>query len=274
MSTALATRAPDSEPRTVELPRGPLSYSDVGAGPVLVALHGVPGSRRDFRRLEASLAGRARLVRVDLPCFGATPLRTGPGVTEADAAGVVGEVLEALGLEKVVLVGHSRGAAVAAEVAASARSGNRVVGLALLSPLGLRPHRSMRWMKPGFLVRCFSQPLLDPLFSRVTRVGLRLGGMRVDDLDTVRHAVRSIAAISFPDYERNLKNVRVPALVAWADDDSHVQSKLSHALAAAAPAGPRLRHADGGHVVHHRHAAAIADSLVEFAGPLFADRPV
>ena len=58
---------------TLQLPGGPVGYTDVGDGPVVVALHGAPGSVRDWRWLGPLLEPRIRLVRVDMPGYGDTP---------------------------------------------------------------------------------------------------------------------------------------------------------------------------------------------------------
>jgi len=62
----------DPEPRRAELPHGVVTYTDEGPAeaPVLIAVHGIPGSGRDFRYLAPQLLPARRVVRVDLPGFG------------------------------------------------------------------------------------------------------------------------------------------------------------------------------------------------------------
>jgi pimeloyl-ACP methyl ester carboxylesterase len=47
-----------------------LAYDRVGSGPPVVALHGWPGSRRDYREVAARLGGEVDLVVPDLRGFG------------------------------------------------------------------------------------------------------------------------------------------------------------------------------------------------------------
>ncbi|MDF1503931.1 alpha/beta hydrolase [Roseisolibacter sp. H3M3-2] len=81
-------------------------------------------------------------------------------------------VLDALGLARVVLVGHSMGGGVV--VRAALQAPERIVGLVLLAPVGfgaIPRTRLLRWLTPGLL-----DPLLPRLATRaVIGLGLRTG---------------------------------------------------------------------------------------------------
>jgi pimeloyl-ACP methyl ester carboxylesterase len=96
-----------------------LAYDRAGSGPPVVALHGWPGSRRDYREVVARLAGDVDLVVPDLRGFGASDRHDGaPEAYSAagQAASVLG-LIEELGLERPVLVGYDVGSRVAQTVA-------------------------------------------------------------------------------------------------------------------------------------------------------------
>src|SRR5688572_26003759 len=97
------------------LPSATFTYADEGEGPVLLAVHGLPGSHRDFRWLASALAGRVRLVRVDMPGFGATTMREPPSKWPELAALVVAFAHEVIGGPYAVL-GHSFGGPLATEI--------------------------------------------------------------------------------------------------------------------------------------------------------------
>ena len=103
-----------SDPRQmgVQTPSGPVVYTDEGSGPVVVALHGVPGGTRDWRWLAAALDGRVRLIRIGLPGMGETPLETEPGTSFDARARVVLQVLDALEIGRATWIGHSMGAGI------------------------------------------------------------------------------------------------------------------------------------------------------------------
>lgn len=117
----------DASPRVLQLAGGPASVVDEGprGASALLLVHGAPGSARDFRWLTPALHG-LRVVRVELPGFGGTPLSTQPSVAVTDRARFVLEVADALGLSTAALLGHSLGGVVA--VAAASLAPERVRG--------------------------------------------------------------------------------------------------------------------------------------------------
>ncbi|MGZ6671892.1 MAG: alpha/beta fold hydrolase [Solirubrobacteraceae bacterium] len=95
-----------------------LAYDRAGSGPPVVALHGWPGSRRDYREVAARLAGEVDLVVPDLRGFGASGHDAAPDAYAAggQAASVLG-LIDELALERAVLVGYDVGSRVAQTVA-------------------------------------------------------------------------------------------------------------------------------------------------------------
>ena len=149
----------DPSIRLARLERGPFAYTEEGAGPTALAIHGLPGSVRDFRWLASALDGRVRFVRLDQPGFGATPVRTGTGARLPDRVRFVRDAIDALGLDRVTLLAHSMGGPLAMAVAAEEP---RVERLALLAPRALH-HLLAGLLPPGIVpgeVRAEPQELL------------------------------------------------------------------------------------------------------------------
>ncbi|MFF8289247.1 alpha/beta fold hydrolase [Streptomyces sp. NPDC016309] len=119
-----------------------LSYDHVaGDGPAVVLLHaGVCDRRMWDPQWPALSAAGYRLVRCDLRGFGATPAPDRPHNDAED----VRDLLDALGIERAVLVASSFGGRVALEVAA--RWPERVGSMVLLSPAvdGHEPSAALR----------------------------------------------------------------------------------------------------------------------------------
>ncbi|GAA4731032.1 hypothetical protein GCM10023350_12950 [Nocardioides endophyticus] len=101
---------------------------EAGAGRPALLLHQTPRSWDEYRDVIPLLAGRCRAVAMDTVGFGASARVADPFSIELFADGVV-DVLTALDLEDVLLVGHHTGGVVALEVAA--RRDPRVTGLVL-----------------------------------------------------------------------------------------------------------------------------------------------
>lgn len=112
----------------VETTVGRIFYAGRGAGgPAVLCLHGAGGSHRHWSRLLAGLGDRARLAAPDLPGHGRS---APPGRASVAAyADVAVALLDALGLERAIVVGHSMGAATALELACARP--DRVAGLIL-----------------------------------------------------------------------------------------------------------------------------------------------
>ncbi|MBV9356614.1 MAG: alpha/beta hydrolase [Chloroflexi bacterium] len=111
-----------------------------GSGVPLVFIHGWACRRRDWDGVVAHLQGRPVML-VDLPWHGeSTSAR--PLWTTADYGMVVADLVRQTGMERVVLVGHSMGGAVALEAARLLDTVvDRVVGLDSLTYAGFYPRQ-------------------------------------------------------------------------------------------------------------------------------------
>ena len=115
----------------------PLNVVELGAagGRPVLALHGVTGHALRWRVLADALPD-LRLIAVDLRGHGHSPW-TPPWNIEQHVSDALG-VLDSLGLDRVVIAGHSFGGAIALHLARTAAE--RVERLILLDPaLGLDP---------------------------------------------------------------------------------------------------------------------------------------
>jgi len=112
----------------IELPHGVrLAVEAAGAGPAVVLLHGIGGHRGQWRQQLRALSDRFGVIAWDARNYGDSH---GPRVERFEAfAGDLFALLDALGLGRVIAVGHSMGGRILIE-AALARPG-RFAGLVL-----------------------------------------------------------------------------------------------------------------------------------------------
>lgn len=249
--------------QTIATALGPVQVTDTGTGPAVVALHGAPGSHRDFRWLEPALPG-LRTVRVDLPGFGATPWSTLPDRAPAGRARILEPLLDALGIDRCVVVGHSIGGPVAI---AAALASDRVTGVALVASPGLRPHKTYRYVRPGLWSRLLDVPGVATLTRPMMRWGFNVAGFprSTPDAELVSTCL-TFGALDFAAMRKRVHALRTPTLLAWADDDPLIERSVFEELAHAAPEGPRLRFATGGHNLQKTRAVEIGEALQLFAG--------
>jgi pimeloyl-ACP methyl ester carboxylesterase len=121
------------ELKTVQTPHAPVRYFEGGTGPDLVYLHGAGGVTAQDPFLVA-LAEKHHVYAPLIPGYGDS--EEAPEIRDMlDFTLHTWDVVEALGLKDPILVGHSMGGMIAAEMAALAP--NDVSRLALICPAGL-----------------------------------------------------------------------------------------------------------------------------------------
>jgi pimeloyl-ACP methyl ester carboxylesterase len=107
------------------------SYLDDGAGPPLVLLHGIGSAAASFQYQLEELSARFRVLAWDAPGYGdSTPLAFAHPVA-SDYAAALDVWLDALGISRCHLLGHSLGTLISARFAADRPE--RVISLTLSS---------------------------------------------------------------------------------------------------------------------------------------------
>ena len=115
---------------------------DLGAGPVVVLVHGLGANHEDWRLVAPALAADYRVVAIDLPGFGkAAALDHAPDIK--DFADALWRQLDEMKIDEVAaLVGHSMGGAVAIEAALTQPA--RVARLAVLNSMPAFTPKTLR----------------------------------------------------------------------------------------------------------------------------------
>jgi pimeloyl-ACP methyl ester carboxylesterase len=258
----------DPAPRRLDLAQGALTYTDEGPpeAPAILAVHGVPGSGRDFRYLAPQLTTALRVVRIDLPGFGGSAPVADAVATLGGRARVVLAVADALGLRRFAVMGHSMGGGAA--LAAAAGHPERVAQLVLIASLGLRVHRGLG--APPAVFAALSRALSVPGLGRLMLPWLRAQYRRrrfpgADDKTLAEFAIQ-IRALSAPDFAWMRALVRrplPPTLVAYAPDDHLIETEIAQELAAALPGARVLAFPDGGHNIQKTRAVELGAAIRE-----------
>jgi pimeloyl-ACP methyl ester carboxylesterase len=141
LPSAGAAPALDAIERTLTIGRGRNmtvrisgdTIGDLGSRPVVLALHGTPGSRLKFQAADdvARVLG-VTLLSVDRWGYGGTDAHPAPSLAAFGAD--MAQFLDQLGIDRVAVVGVSGGGPFAAAVAAHMTT--RVTALALVAPVG------------------------------------------------------------------------------------------------------------------------------------------
>ena len=104
-------------------------------------MHGWGGEIASFKGLADALADHFRVVLIDLYGFGKTPHPDHP-LTIGNYAEGVASLVESLGIEEAILVGHSFGGRIAMRIAAARTF---VSGMVLIDSAGAKPRRGVRY---------------------------------------------------------------------------------------------------------------------------------
>jgi pimeloyl-ACP methyl ester carboxylesterase len=161
--------------RFLETENGRIYVEELGPeeGTALVLVHGFGGSTFLFREnADAFAAAGYRVVALDLPGFGLSEKGTGPDYRHSAQAETLGAVMDLVGLDRAIFVGHSMGANVVFHFAQ--RYPERTV--AIVTVAGAPIFRT-EWQVQSFFLRY-------PPFDRAGRVALShlVNAGRVRDL--------------------------------------------------------------------------------------------
>ncbi len=131
------------------------TLADTGAPPV-VLIHGIGTSHRYLARLHRELATTNDVFSIDLPGFGGLP-KPDMSLSVADMAGALGVVLDRLGIDPAVLVGHSMGAQWVVELAA--QRPELASAIVVIGPVSDSEHRTVRAQSLALAVDSLGEPL-------------------------------------------------------------------------------------------------------------------
>ena len=161
----------------VEVEHGSLNVVDMdpshGGGPPLVLIHDSGANHNDFKvSMGDRLARDSRVIIIDRPGSGwSDPIKSADGSTPESHAAAIAQMLEKIGGQNPVIVGHGTGAAVALAFALSYPED--VAGIVLVSPVaypqGAEPDwaqrlASLAWVGPA--LASIIAPEIGPLFLR------------------------------------------------------------------------------------------------------------
>ena len=250
-----------------------------GQGDPVLLLHGQPGSGRDWLPLVRELRRRGvPLLVPDRPGYGRTGGLARGFFENADA---MVDLLDRLGIDRVVVAGHSWGGGVA--VALAARYPERVSRLVLVAPVG-------HGRAVGLFDRLLALRGVGSIASRAGFAALRasfavrplraalahgVSGVEPAQLErSMRHLLAPTAARSFaheqralvtetPALEALLGSIRAPTTVVVGEDDRQVPPAAAQALALRIGGAELVEVPKTGHLLPLTAPLALAEILAQ-----------
>jgi pimeloyl-ACP methyl ester carboxylesterase len=242
--------------------------------PPLLLVHGTAGSVSWWEPLLSALAEHHHVVRVDLPGHGESAPARSYGV--AAQANRVAAMLDMVGADPVVVVGHSSGGYVATALAEQHR--DRVKAVALINT---GPSLDALWPQPA-LIRALSTPPLSRLAWSFRSVAARraLATAFTRPVDIPNDLVAAVQCMTYrafigapremttyltqQDLPTRLSGVDIPLLVVFGAEDHRWDSSSAHSYDVVPSA--RLEMLSGiGHSPMFEAPGATSTILLDFA---------
>lgn len=220
-------------------------------GPAYVLVHGLGMAAEYWGGLVDRLAETGRVLALDLPGFGDSPVPARP-LSISENADLLAELLRAEGLDRPVLVGHSTGAQVAADLAA--RHPGLVDRIVLIGP-SVNPRERTIPRQAARLVQDVA--VIDPVaFARGARAYVEAGPQWV---------AANLRPMLAHRMELVMPRVRAHVLVIRGEDDRVVPRYWAQAVAALAPHSAYAEVPGRGHEAVARHVAPLAELIAAHA---------
>lgn len=262
-----------------------LAHRKTGTGPDVLFIHGWPLHGATWRNVIPHLTGYTCHV-IDLPGTGASTWSVETPITLRAHADAVLELIASLALDRVALVAHDSGGAVARLVAATL--GNRCNGVVLgnteipayrppmlgllvrlsrvpggghLLPLSLR----MRWSRRAVFAGCFDDlDLIDGEFGRLFVDPIKSSRGATGQLGLVRQFDWSVLDAMADTHAK----ITAPVSLIWGKDDPWFPLRHARAMVDQFPGGAELVELPGKLFVHEERPgewAAIAKQFLDRA---------
>jgi pimeloyl-ACP methyl ester carboxylesterase len=255
--------------KTVQTRHAPVRYLEGGAGEPLVFFHGAGGMTENDPIL-AELSSRFHVYAPFIPGYGETE-ECESMRDMLDFALHGWDVVEALGLKNPILVGHSMGGMIAAEMAALAP--NDVSRLALICPAGL-------WLDDHPIVDMFSlMPYEMPKYlfhdpekgAAAMTSGLDMSDPKFLQTYLVRNArqLGMAGKLLFPIPDRGLAErlyrVKAKTVIVWGESDKMIPPVYGPAFQKAIAGSKLVNVPEAGHMVVMEQPGAVLKAVESVA---------
>jgi pimeloyl-ACP methyl ester carboxylesterase len=267
----------------VQVAGRPVNVIDMGEGDAIVFIHGLSGAWVNWLENIPHFARDHRVIAMDLPGFGHSPMPA-ERISISGYGRIVDELLDALGIDRAVVVGNSMGGFIGAEVAIA--FGTRVDRLVLVSAAGIsiehqRNERVLRYLERLDDVLILSGGWMATRSAglarrkRARRQIMRLVAHRAQDLPAPLIAeqvmgsgkpgfVPALDALTDYPIRDRLSEIRCPVLVVWGEEDRLVPVRDAYIFGELIPSSRVVVWPETGHVAMLERPAAFNALVDEF----------
>lgn len=265
--------------RRIRLSSGTVAYDVFGEGPPVVLVHGTPSRSHLWRNVAPALAERHAVYVYDLLGFGDSERRKGQALSIAAQACLLGELLEAWGLEEPAVAGHDIGGGIVlrAHLLERARfSRIALLDAVVLTPWGTPALRHVRAHTDAYrtmptrvfeayvaarLEEATNRPMNEEAFSVYLSQWRGPEGQEAYLSKDEQLDERDTAEI-----EPLLGSIRVPVLVLWGEQDAWLEPAQGDRLRDEIPDSSLKKIPQAGHFVMEDAPGEVVRELASFFG--------
>lgn len=283
-NTVSAESLADADSQFIEVNGLNIHYKKYGSGePVFILLHGFGASLFSWREVTEPLAELGTVIAYDRPAFGLTerPMEwegESPYSQEVQIQLVIG-LMDALGVEKAILVGNSAGGTIS--MLAALQYPERVESLILVDPAVYAGGGAPSWSRP--LLKTPQMNRVGPLIARQIQTrGPELVELAWHDPSKITPDVmegyqkplqvenwdKALWYLTVSSREsglaERLDELTLPILVITGDDDRIVPTEQSVRLAGELPNAGLVVIPQSGHVPHEETPAEFMQAVIQF----------
>ncbi len=245
---------------------------DMGSGDETVLfLHGLFGSPEHWRSVMERLADRYRVIAPQLP-VDPKPGRRQHGINAiADLSDQVGELIESLQIDPLVICGNSLGGLVAIELCA--RDPQLSKGLVLAGSAGLFERSPIGGVRPRPSEEFVRRTVSGIVYRKelVTDELVNDWHNSLLDRDYVRFVLRVSRATRDRTVERELEKLNLPTMIIWGREDTITPPSTGLEFQRRIKGAKLTFIDDCGHAPNWERPEAFADVLDEFLPTCFAN---
>jgi pimeloyl-ACP methyl ester carboxylesterase len=250
----------------------------------LLFVHGLSGSWPNWLEQLPVLASKRRVIAMDLPGFGHSPMPSWP-ISISAYARMLDGLLDVLGIDAAALVGNSMGGFISAELAIAYPQ--RVERLVLVSAAGISTYENRGAVRAIPVLRRAERVLTayTAWMASKSDTVARRPRLRDATLNVVtRHPSRLPAALAAEqlrgsgkpgfmqaleanlnyDFRERLPEIACPTLIVWGEDDRLITARDAQVFEELIPDSRVVIYADTGHLSMLERPAAFNALLEEF----------
>ncbi len=238
-------------------------YRDEGSGAVMLLIHGWGDNLHTFDFIVPIISKKWRVVRIDLPGFGASdPLQTPWDVDSYSK--FIKDFTDKLNIQVEILVGHSFGGRIAIKAVASKTI--KPKKLVLIASAGIAKVRSVRnrffyiLAKAGKVIT-----FIPPFIFWRRQLRKKLYDAAGSDYLKSRELKNTFLKVVKEDLTNFAAEISIPTLLIWGDEDSETPLADGKSFSKIIPGSQLKIIAGAGHFVHKEKPEEVSGLINQFA---------